>query len=46
MKSEKNKNRHSKQDDLHTTGSYSYVVHATKKCNKYYDYFLNDFDFS
>ncbi|KAK9998011.1 hypothetical protein SO802_017614 [Lithocarpus litseifolius] len=31
IKSEKNKDLCSKQDDLHTTGSCSYVVHAAKK---------------
>ncbi|KAF3960286.1 hypothetical protein CMV_014990 [Castanea mollissima] len=31
IESEKNKDRHSKQDELHTAGSCSYVVHAAKK---------------
>ena len=29
--SEKNKGRHSKQDELHIASSYSYVVDAAKK---------------
>ncbi|KAK9991576.1 hypothetical protein SO802_026561 [Lithocarpus litseifolius] len=31
IESEKNKERRSKQDDVHTAGSCSYVVHAAKK---------------
>nr|POE84897.1 hypothetical protein CFP56_65449 [Quercus suber] len=31
IESEKNKDRHSKQDDLHSVGSCSFAVHTTKK---------------